>query len=157
MLNHFINYYLSDMEKLHCRFTKVKNNRLLNRVQMVVDVYHSSDANVTKEQIRQVLREKFKKPHVVLIHVKKLFGGGRTKGIALVYDNEESYKRIENQRRQDREDRERLPPKDRKKAAKKKEGRKIKKVKKHQNSKKRGTQQRRDKNQKRKQEKKKKK
>ena len=145
------------MEKLHCRFSKVKNNRLLNRTQMVVDVYHSSEGNVTKEQIREVLRQKFKKQHVVLIQVKKLFGGGRTKGIALVYDNEESMRKIENVKRLDREDRERLPPKDRKKSQKKKEGRKVKKVKKHQNNKKRGTQIRRDKDQKRKQDKKKKK
>ena len=145
------------MDKLHCRFTKVKNNRLLNRVQMVVDCYHSAEQNVTKEQIREVIKNKFKKQHIVLIQVKKLFGGGRTKGIALVYDNEESLKKIETVRRVDREAKEKLAPKDRKKGGKKKEGRKVKKVKKHQAIKKRGTTIRREKNLKRKQEKKKKK
>jgi small subunit ribosomal protein S24e len=145
------------MEKLHCRFTKVKNNRLLNRVQLVVDVYHAADAKVTKDQIKEVVAAKYKKKHVVLVQVKKLFGGGRTKGIALVYDNEESLKKIENVKRQDREYRESLPLKERKKSQKKKEGRKVRKVKKHQNSKKVGTVKRREKDQKRKQEKKKKK
>ena len=142
------------MEKLHCRFTKVQNNRLLNRVQMIVDVYHGHE-NVTKEQIRQAIKNKFKKEHIVLLQVKKLFGGGRTKGIALVYDNEESLRKLENYRRVEREDREKLPPKDRKKS-KKKEGRKVKKVKKHQQAKKRGTNARREKDLKRKQDKKKK-
>jgi len=146
------------MEKnLLCKFTKVKNNRLLNRVQMVVDVHHPRSQNVTKESIREIIKNKFKKPHVVLTHVVKPFGGGRTRGIALVYDNEESMKRIETERRMNREAREKLPPKDRKKGGKKKDGRKVKKVKKHTALKKRGTKQRQDKNQERKQAKKKKK
>lgn len=127
------------MDKLFCRFTKVKNNRLLSRVQMVVDVFHARNQKVTKEQIREVIKTKFKKPHVVLTQVKKLFGGGRTKGFALVYDTEEALKKTETERRVNREAREKLPPKDRKKANKKKEGRKVKKVKKHQALKKRGT------------------
>ena len=145
------------MDKLFCRFTKVKNNRLLNRVQMVVDVFHDRTQKVTKEQIREAIKLKFKKPHVVLINVKKLFGGGRTKGFALVYDNEESMKKIENYRRVEREEREKLPPKDRKKGSKKKETRKVKKVKKHKGQKERGTKKRSDKNLAKKQEKKNKK
>ena len=139
-----------------CKFTKVKNNRLLNRVQMVVDVYHNRSSTVTKENIRELIKNKFKKQHVILTQVKQLFGGGRTKGFALVYDNEESLKRIEGQRRQDREARERLPPKDRKKGGKKKDGRKVKKVKKHLAQKKWGTKKRQDKNLEKKQQKKKK-
>ena len=142
---------------LTCRFSKVKNNRLLNRVQLIVDVLHDREAKVTKEQIREKLRHVFKKQHIVLLQIKKHFGGGRTRGIALVYDNEESLKKVEGYRRQEREARERLPPKDRKKSAKKKEGRKVKKVKKHQAIKKRGTTKRQNKNLARKQDKKKKK
>ena len=144
------------MDKLVVRFTKVKNNRLLNRVQMIVDVYHPAEQNVTKEQIKECIKNKFKKPHVSLIQVKKLFGGGRTKGFALVYDNEDSMKKFEPARRLARFSREKLPPKDRKKAKGKKEGRKVKKVKKHAGMKKRGTKRRQDKNIKRKQDKKKK-
>lgn len=147
------------MDKLFCRFTKVKNNRLLNRVQMVVDVYHSRDQQVTKEQIKEVIKQKFKKPHVMITHVKQLFGGGRTKGFALVYDNEEAMNKIELPKRLARVSREALPPKDRKKntGGKKKEGRKVKKQRKHQGQKKRGTTRRQEKNLARKQNKKKKK
>ena len=122
---------------------------------MVVDVYHDRSANVTKEQIRQAISNKYKKNHIVLVDCKKLFGGGRTKGVALVYDNEDSMKRVENQRRLDREAREKLPPKDRKKSGKKKEGRKVKKVKKHSQQKRWGTEKRLKKNLEKKQNKKK--
>lgn len=123
---------------------------------MAVDVYHDRSANVTKEQIRESIRGKYKKQHVILLNVKKLFGGGRTKGVALVYDNEEAMKRNETQRRLEREAKERLAPKDRKKAAKKKDGRKVRKVRKHQQQKKRGTERRNKKNLEKKQGKKKK-
>jgi len=130
------------MDKLYCRFRKVKNNILLNRVQLVVDCFHPREMNVSKEQLREAIRAKFKKNHVLLVNVKKLFGGGRTKGMALVYDNEESMKKVETYRRIDREAREKLAPKDRKKSqpqGKKKEGRKVKKIKKHKNQKEWGT------------------
>jgi len=147
------------MDKLLCRFTKVKNNRLLNRVQMVVDCYHGADQNVTKDQLIDAIKGRFKKNFVSVIQVKKLYGGGRTKGYALVYDNEEAMKKYEPAKRLARVEREHMAPKDRKKSAGKgkKEGRKVKKVKKHTGQKKRGTKRRQEKELKRKQDKKKKK
>lgn len=82
-------------DKLIVRFSKIKNNRLLNRSQMVVDVYHPASQKVTKEQIREYIRTHFKKQHVSLFGVKKFFGGGRTKGFVLIYDNEDSLKKYE--------------------------------------------------------------
>jgi small subunit ribosomal protein S24e len=87
--------------------------------------------------------------------VKKFFGGGRTKGFCLIYDNEESLRKNEPAYRLKRVETEKLAPKDRKKQGKK-EGRKVQKVKKHQGQKKRGTKRRQDKNLARKQNKKKK-
>ena len=128
------------MDKLLIRFKKIKNNRLLNRVQMVVECYHNASQKVTKEQLRDAIKNKFKKSHIVLLQVKKLFGGGRTRGLALVYDNEESMNKIETHRRVAREAREKLPPKDRKKTqGKKKDTRKVKKMRKHKAQKQRGT------------------
>jgi small subunit ribosomal protein S24e len=144
-----------DKDKMIVRFSKIKNNRLLNRVQMIVDVFHPSEAKVTKDTIREYIRTHFKKQHVSLFGVKKFFGGGRTKGFCLIYDNEESLRKNEPAYRLKRVEVEKLPPKDRKKAGKK-EGRKVQKVKKHQGQKKRGTKRRQDKNLARKQNKKKK-
>jgi small subunit ribosomal protein S24e len=122
----------------------------------LVDVFHPSDAKVTNEQIREYVRTHFKKPHVSLFGVKKYFGGGRTKGFCLIYDNEDSMKKFEPTYRARRVELEKLAPKDRKKKEGKKEGRKVQKVKKHQGQKKRGTKRRQDKNLARKQNKKKK-
>ena len=60
----------------------------------IVDVYHN-EKKVTKEQIREYIRTHFKKTHVSLFGVKKCYGGGRTKGFCLIYDNEDSLKKYE--------------------------------------------------------------
>jgi small subunit ribosomal protein S24e len=144
-----------DREKFYVRFSKIKNNRLLNRTQMLVDVFHPNEPKVTKEQIREYVRTHFKKQWVSLFGVKKFFGGGRTKGFCLIYDNEDSYRKIEPSARLKRVDIEKIAPKDRKKSGKK-EGRKVQKVKKHQGQRKTGTKRRQEKNLERKQSKKKK-
>jgi small subunit ribosomal protein S24e len=119
-------------------------------------VFHPNEPKVTKEQIREYVRTHFKKQYVSLFGVKKFYGGGRTKGFCLIYDNEDSLKRFEPPARLKRVELEKLAPKDRKKKEGKKEGRKVQKVKKHQGQKKRGTKRRQDKNLVRKQRKKKK-
>jgi len=61
----------------------------------VVDVFHPNVQKVTKENIREYIRTHYKKPHVSLFGVKKFYGGGRTKGFVVVYDNEESMRKYE--------------------------------------------------------------
>jgi small subunit ribosomal protein S24e len=61
----------------------------------MVDITHSPETKVTKEQVKEYIRSYFKKPHVSLFGVKKMFGGGRTQGFVLVYDNEDSMKKFE--------------------------------------------------------------
>lgn len=124
-------------------------------LQQVVDVYHAEDKKLTKDQIKDYIRSKYKKQYVSLFGVKKFFGGGRTKAFCLIYDNEDSMKKFEPKYRLRRVEVEKLPPKDRKKKEKK-EGRKVIKVKKHQGQKKRGTKRRQEKRLQKKQNKKKK-
>jgi small subunit ribosomal protein S24e len=113
----------------------------LNRVQFVIDVFHPNVGKVTKEQIREQIQKKFKKAQISLFGLKKIFGGGRTRGFGLVYDNEDSMKKYEPVHRIRKMQFEKLEPKERKKILKdsKREGRKIRKVKKHQQQKKTGT------------------
>ena len=120
----------------------------------IVDVFHPNQPIVTKEQIREYVRTHFKKQHVSLFGVQKFFGGGRTKGFCLIYDNEDSMRKIEPVSRLKRVEVEKIAPKDRKKP--KKESRKVQKVKKHQGQRKTGTVRRQTKNLDRKQNKKKK-
>ena len=140
--------------KFTLKLSKIKNNRVLDRVQMVVDVYYEPTLKITKENIKKKIASQFKKSNVVIFGAKKSYGGGRTRCFAMVYDNEDSMKKYEPKRRLARIEREKLAPKDRK-VEKKKEGRKVTKVKKHQKQKKRGTLRRQTINLERKQKKKK--
>ena len=140
--------------KFTMKLSKIKNNRVLDRTQMVVDVYYEPTLKITKENIKKKIASQFKKPNVVIFGAKKSFGGGRTRCFAMVYDTEDSMKKYEPKRRLARIEREKLAPKDRK-VEKKKEGRKVTKVKKHQKQKKRGTLRRQNINLERKQKKKK--
>ena len=136
------------------RLAKIKNNRLLSRVQMIANIFHPANVKVTKEQIKEKLRAQFKKQHISVFGMKKLYGGGRTKCFALIYDSEDAMKKIEPPSRLKRVELEKLPPKERKPKGKK-EGRKVLKVKKHQGQRKRATKRRQELNLARKQNKKK--
>ena len=140
--------------KFIMRLSKIRNNRLLDRLQMVVDVFYDRAVKVTKENIKKKIVSQFKKQNVVVFGARKAYGGGRTRCFAMVYDSEDSMKKFEPKKRLARIEREKLAPKDRK-AEKKKEGRKVSKVKKHQKQKKRGTLRRQNINLERKQKKKK--
>lgn len=136
------------------KLSKIKNNRVLDRLQMVVDVYYSKGTKVTNESIRKKIAEYFKKKNVSIFGAKKTYGGGRTRCFATVYDNEDALKKYEPKARLAHAEREKLAPADRKNDNKK-EGRKIRKTKKHQKQKKRGTARRQELNLARKQNKKK--
>ena len=129
---------MTEDPKFTMKLSKIKNNRILDRIQMVVDVFYEPTLKITKENIRKKISSQFKKNNVVIFGARKVFGGGRTKCFAMVYDNEDSMKKYEPKKRLARIEREKLAPKDRK-VEKKKEGRKVSKVKKHQKQKKRGT------------------
>ena len=88
------------------RLAKIKNNRLLDRIQMVCDVYHEPKTKITKEHIKKKLVQQFKKPNVVIFNAKKTFGGGRIRCFAMVYDSEDSMKKYESAKRLARIERE---------------------------------------------------
>jgi len=64
-------------------------NRLLSRKQMVLEVLHPGQANVSKDKITELIAKKFKADpkNVVCFGFHTHFGGGRTTGFVLVYDN----------------------------------------------------------------------
>ena len=145
---------MAEEPKFIMRLSKIRNNRLLDRLQMVVDVFYERAVKVTKESIKKKIASQFKKNNVVIFGARKAYGGGRTRCFAMVYDSEDAMKKYEPKKRLARIEREKLAPKDRK-ADKKKEGRKVSKVKKHQKQKKRGILRRQNINLERKQKKKK--
>lgn len=64
---------------------------------MVVDVLHPGSATVAKSEIREKLARMYKSTAdcVMCFGFKTVFGGGKTTGFALVYDNLDYLKKYE--------------------------------------------------------------
>ncbi|TFK57291.1 hypothetical protein OE88DRAFT_1650930 [Heliocybe sulcata] len=79
------------------RTRKFITNRLLARRQFVVDVLHPSRANVSKAELQEKLAKAYKteKDRVVCFGFRTHFGGGRSTGFALIYDDEASQRKFE--------------------------------------------------------------
>ena len=79
------------------RTRKFITNRLLARRQFVVDVLHPNRANVSKDDLAEKLAGIYKTDagRVVPFGFRTHFGGGRSTGFALIYDDEASQKRFE--------------------------------------------------------------
>ncbi|KAK9895332.1 hypothetical protein P389DRAFT_172935 [Cystobasidium minutum MCA 4210] len=85
---------MSDAGAVTIRTRKFLTNRLLQRKQFVVDVLHHSRANVSKEELREKLAGMYKAPkeQVIIYGLRTQFGGGKSTGFALIYDNKEALK-----------------------------------------------------------------
>ncbi|KIK28526.1 hypothetical protein PISMIDRAFT_673555, partial [Pisolithus microcarpus 441] len=79
------------------RARKFITNRLLSRRQFILDVLHPSRPNVSKEELAEKLATMYKteKARVVLFGFRTQFGGGKSTGFALIYDDEASQKKFE--------------------------------------------------------------
>jgi len=79
------------------RTRKFITNRLLARRQMVVEVLHPSRANVSRTDLNEKLAGVYKvdKSRVVTFGFRTHFGGGRSTGFALIYDDEASQRKFE--------------------------------------------------------------
>ncbi|KZP31333.1 hypothetical protein FIBSPDRAFT_1037778 [Athelia psychrophila] len=79
------------------RTRKFITNRLLARRQFVIDVLHPSRPNVSKADLSVKLAALYKteKDRVVTFGFRTQFGGGRSTGFALIYDDEASQKKFE--------------------------------------------------------------
>ena len=79
------------------RTRKFITNRLLARRQFIVDVLHPNRANVSKDELSERLAQIYKteKTRVVTFGLRTVFGGGRSTGFGLIYDDEASQKKFE--------------------------------------------------------------
>ena len=79
------------------RARKVMTNKLLHRLQMVIDVIHPNLGGVSCEKLRERLAKTYKaKPENVVIYgLRTIFGGSRSTGFALIYDNKDFVKKYE--------------------------------------------------------------
>jgi len=84
--------------KVHVRTRKFMQNRLLQRKQFIVDVLHQGRANVSKTELKEKIAKMYNVADpqtIVLFGFKTQFGGGKSTGFALVYDNINVAKKIE--------------------------------------------------------------
>lgn len=79
------------------RTRKFITNRLLARRQFIVDVLHPNRPNVSKDELSERLAAIYKtdKLRVVTFGLKTVFGGGRSTGFGLIYDDEPSQRKFE--------------------------------------------------------------
>ena len=77
--------------------SKMKRNPLLSRKQMVVDVIHPGRANVPKSELNDLLAGMFKGDSKLTITFgfRTKFGGGKSTGFCLIYDNEDAMMKFE--------------------------------------------------------------
>merc|ERR1712138_15220 len=95
---HFVD--MADSKTCTIRTRKFLTNRLLQRRQFLVDVIHPGKANIPKDEIREKLQKMYKVPDtntIMLYGFKTVFGGGRSSGFGLIYDNTDALKKFEPQ------------------------------------------------------------
>ncbi|CAK0866992.1 unnamed protein product [Prorocentrum cordatum] len=86
------------MSEFTVRTRKFKQNPLLGRKQFVLDIIHPSMANVSKADLAKKLAQMYKvHDHncIQLFGFKTAFGGGRSSGFGLIYDNIDKAKKFE--------------------------------------------------------------
>eukprot|EP00013_Stygamoeba_regulata_P002326 CAMPEP_0177629304 /NCGR_PEP_ID=MMETSP0447-20121125/596_1 /TAXON_ID=0 /ORGANISM="Stygamoeba regulata, Strain BSH-02190019" /LENGTH=132 /DNA_ID=CAMNT_0019130615 /DNA_START=48 /DNA_END=446 /DNA_ORIENTATION=+ len=72
------------------RTRKFMTNPLLKRRQFVIDVLHQGRANVSKQELREKLAKLYKVTNLQTIFVfgfRTKFGGGKSTGFGLIYDD----------------------------------------------------------------------
>jgi len=79
------------------RTRKFKTNKLLRRKQMILDVIHPNLPNVPKTELQTRIGKVYHSDpaNVVLFGFKTHFGGGKSTGFCLIYDDQSSLKEFE--------------------------------------------------------------
>jgi len=92
-----LNLHQDPSAPITLRTRKFITNRLLARRQFVLDVLHPSRPNVSKDELSEKLAAMYKtdKARVVLFGFRTHFGGGKSTGFGLVYDDEASQRKFE--------------------------------------------------------------
>mmetsp|Transcript_52234 Transcript_52234/g.125801 ORF Transcript_52234/g.125801 Transcript_52234/m.125801 type:complete len:136 (-) Transcript_52234:71-478(-) len=86
------------MDNVTVRLRKVMKNPLLKRSQFVVEVIHPGKANCSKADLATVLAKNMKVKDaktIVLFGFRTAFGGGKSTGFGLIYDNMEALSKFE--------------------------------------------------------------
>ena len=79
------------------RARKFQTNKLLDRKQFIMDVFHKETGDVSLKMMAKEVAKKFKVSEdcVTLFGFKTKFGGGKSTGFCLIYDSLDSLKKFE--------------------------------------------------------------
>ena len=80
------------------RTRKFMTNRLLSRKQFIIDVLHPGAANVSKADLKEKLAKMYDVRDancISLFGFRTQFGGGKSIGFGLIYDNIDAIKKFE--------------------------------------------------------------
>eukprot|EP00249_Psilotum_nudum_P000477 c1220_g1_i1 orf=174-590(+) len=89
---------MADAKACTVRTRKFMTNRLLSRKQFVVDVLHPGRPNVSKVELKEKLARLYdvRDPQTIFVFgFRTQFGGGKSTGFGLIYDNLDSAKKYE--------------------------------------------------------------
>lgn len=70
---------------------RLRVNKLLARRELLLDVYHEGKPNVSQKDLRELIAAKYHwdAKNLVLFGFRTAFGGNRSTGFALAYDNQQ--------------------------------------------------------------------
>jgi small subunit ribosomal protein S24e len=70
---------------------RLRVNKLLARKELLLDVYHEGKANVSQKDLRELVAAKYhwNPKDLVLFGFKTAFGGNRSTGFVLAYENQQ--------------------------------------------------------------------
>ena len=73
------------------RTKKLRVNKLLARKELLLEVFHEGKPNVSQNDLKQLISQKYKwdEKNLVLFGFKTAFGGNRSLGFVLAYDNQQ--------------------------------------------------------------------
>ena len=69
---------------------KLRVNKLLSRKELLLDIYHEGEANVSQKKLKDLVADKFRgeAKNIVVFGLRTAFGGNRTTGFALIYETQ---------------------------------------------------------------------
>lgn len=70
---------------------RLRVNKLLARKELLLDIYHEGKANVSQKDLKELISNKYHYDlkNIVLFGFKTSFGGNRSSGFCLAYDNQQ--------------------------------------------------------------------
>jgi len=70
---------------------RLRVNKLLARKELVLDVFHEGKPNVSQKELRELISNKYhwEPKNIVLYGFKTAYGGNRSTGFCLAYENQQ--------------------------------------------------------------------